>query len=137
MKLLITASLLLVALLSVPLLMAAKSLDELRLEAEKGDSDAQVHLGGIYQFGSEGVAKDATEAAKWYRKAAEQGVAGAQATGDIPQNVNYAVKSAYALALLEPYLDASAPEPKQSGPKLSFEDMVAKAQQSVVLILAY
>ena len=65
------------------------------------------------------------------------GLKAAQATGDIPQNVNYAVKSTYALALLEPYLDSSAPEPNQSAAKRRFEDMVAKAQQSVVLILAY
>jgi hypothetical protein len=50
---------------------------------------------------------------------------------------NYAVKSTYALALLEPYLDNSAPEPNQSASKPRFEDMVAKAQQSVVLILVY
>jgi S1-C subfamily serine protease len=65
------------------------------------------------------------------------GLKAAAATGDLPQNVNYAVKSAYALALLEPYLDASEPEPIPPGQKQSFEDMVAKAQQSVVLILAY
>ena len=66
---------------------------------------------------------------------AKLGLKAAQATGDIPQNVNYAVKSAYALALLEPYLDKNAPEPRQ-GTK-SFEDMVAQAQASVVLVLAY
>ena len=65
------------------------------------------------------------------------GLRAAQATGDMPQNVNYAVKSTYALALLEPYLDSSAPEPNQSAAKPRFEDMVAKAQQSVVLILIY
>lgn len=65
------------------------------------------------------------------------GLKAVQATGDIPQNVNYAVKSTYALALLEPYLDSSAPEPNQSAAKPRFEDMVAKAQQSVVLILVY
>ena len=65
------------------------------------------------------------------------GLKAAEATGDIPQNVNYAVKSAYALALLEPYLDSSAPEPNQPSAKPSFEDMVAKAQKSVVLILVY
>jgi S1-C subfamily serine protease len=65
------------------------------------------------------------------------GLKAAHATGDIPQNVNYAVKSTYALALLEPYLDASAPEPNQGASKPKFEDMVAKAQQSVVLILVY
>jgi hypothetical protein len=49
----------------------------------------------------------------------------------------YAVKSTYALALLEPYLDAGAPELNQAPAKPRFEDMVAKAQQSVVLILVY
>ena len=65
------------------------------------------------------------------------GLKAAQATGDMPQNVNYAVKSAYALALLEPYLGDNAPEPSRSTQKPSFEDMVSKAQQSVVLILCY
>jgi len=68
---------------------------------------------------------------------AKLGLKAVEATGDIPQNVSYAVKSAYALALLEPYMDSSAPQPNQLGPKLSFEDMIAKAQQSVVLILVY
>ena len=63
------------------------------------------------------------------------GAKAAKATGDIPQNVNYAVKSTYALALLEPYLGENAPKPVTSKPK--FEDMVGKAQQSVVLILVY
>ena len=67
---------------------------------------------------------------------AKLGMAAARATGDLPQNVSYAVKSAYALALLEPYLD-SAVETKPSSEKLRFEDMVAKAQQSAVLILVY
>ena len=58
------------------------------------------------------------------------------ATGQLPQNVNYAIKGTYALALLEPYLD-SAVETKPSSEKLRFEDMVAKAQQSAVLILVY
>lgn len=65
------------------------------------------------------------------------GLKAAQATGDIPQNVNYAVKSAYALALLEPYLDSNAPVPSIATAKPKFEDMVAKAQDSVVLILVY
>jgi len=67
---------------------------------------------------------------------AKLGMTAARATGDLPQNVSYAVKSAYALALLEPYLD-SAVETKPSSEKLRFEDMVAKAQQSAVLILVY
>ena len=65
------------------------------------------------------------------------GLKAAKLTGDIPQNVNYAVKSAYALALLEPYLGSDPPEPNQTSTKPRFEDMVAKAQQSVVLILVY
>jgi TPR repeat protein len=66
---------------------------------------------------------------------AKLGLRAAAVTGDLPQNVNYAVKSAYALPLLEQYLGANAPEP--STQKRPFEDMVAKAQQSVVLILVY
>jgi S1-C subfamily serine protease len=65
------------------------------------------------------------------------GLKAAKLTGDIPQNVNYAVKSAYALALLEPYLGNDPLEPNQTSTKPRFEDMVAKAQQSVVLILVY
>lgn len=68
---------------------------------------------------------------------AKLGLAAAKATNDLPQNVGYAVKSAYALALLEPYLDDNALEPIQPSQKPSFEDMVAKAQKSVVLILVY
>jgi hypothetical protein len=65
------------------------------------------------------------------------GLKAAKVTGDLRQNVNYAVKSSYALALLEPYLGSEAPEPNQAAAKPRFEDMVAKAQQSVVLILVY
>lgn len=68
---------------------------------------------------------------------AKLGLEVAKATGDFPQNIGYAVKGAYALALLETYLDSSAPEPNAPGGKASFEDMVAKAQQSAVLILVY
>lgn len=66
---------------------------------------------------------------------AKLGLKAAAVTGDVPQNVNYAVKSAYALALLEPYLDKNTPEPRREAK--SFEDMVAQAQSSVVLVLAY
>ena len=68
---------------------------------------------------------------------AKLGLTAAKAIGDMPQNVNYAIKSAYALPLLEPYLGADAPEPNQPRQKPIFEDMVSKAQQSVVLILCY
>lgn len=65
---------------------------------------------------------------------AKLGLTAAKATGDIPQNVGYAVKSAYAIPLLEPYLHIVALTPNQADEKVSFEDMVAKAQLSVVHI---
>jgi len=46
--------------------------------AEQGDADAQFALGEMYANG-QGVARDETEAMKWYRKAAAQGYKLAQA----------------------------------------------------------
>lgn len=46
--------------------------------AESGDPKAQCALGGFYEHGSLGLKQNDFEAAKWYRKAAEQGHAGAQ-----------------------------------------------------------
>ena len=48
-----------------------------RLDATLGDARAQCNLGRAYDNG-EGVTQDKEEAAKWYRKAAEQGYAKAQ-----------------------------------------------------------
>ena len=50
-----------------------KSLEQ---RAEAGDAEAQSYLGYAYS-NREGVPKDLKEAVKWYRKAAEQGHAGA------------------------------------------------------------
>ena len=47
--------------------------EETKIEAEKGDADAQNELGFAYANG-EGVVKNEAEAVKWYRKAADQGV---------------------------------------------------------------
>jgi hypothetical protein len=47
-------------------------------KAEAGDANEQFHLGLHYEQGQFGLPKDYFEAAKWYRKAAEQGHAGAQ-----------------------------------------------------------
>ena len=58
-------------------------------------------------------------------------------TGSLPQNVNYAVKSVYANALLEPYLGSNTPSSDAKPSAKPFEDIVAKAQQSAVLILVY
>ncbi len=65
------------------------------------------------------------------------GMKAAKEIGDMPQNVNYAVKSAYAAALLDSYLGDNAPEPKKPGSKKNFEEMVSEAQKAVVLILVY
>jgi len=48
------------------------ALEEFRKAAKQGNASAQYRLGRMYADG-EGVSKDNTEAAKWFRKAAEQG----------------------------------------------------------------
>ena len=55
----------------------AAALKELRPAAEQGHADAQYSLGLMYAEG-QGVPTDDTEVAKWFRKAAEQGMALAQ-----------------------------------------------------------
>src|SRR5438045_9796926 len=54
-----------------------KPIEEVKGNAEAGDSKYQMELGDRYDKGA-GVAKNAVEAAKWYRKAAEQNCAEAQ-----------------------------------------------------------
>src|SRR5882724_10801713 len=54
-----------------------KDADEVRAKAEAGDADSQYRVGLRY-YNGEGVAKDSTEAVKWFRKAAEQNLAAAQ-----------------------------------------------------------
>lgn len=46
--------------------------------AQAGDAESQYTIGIQYEQGQSGYPKDYAEAAKWYRKAAEQGHAGAQ-----------------------------------------------------------
>jgi TPR repeat protein len=59
-------------------------------------------------------------------------------TGSLPQNVNYALKSSFVLALLESVGDISNEMPDlHTKNKLSFENIVDKVRNSVVLILAY
>src|ERR1019366_1239237 len=45
--------------------------------AKAGDPAAQVKMGQMYVFG-QGVARDSSEAAKWFRKAADQNYADGQ-----------------------------------------------------------
>ena len=61
----------------------------------------------------------------------------AKFTGDLPQNVNYAVKSIYALPLLESYGVNLAPASGGSSSPKKFENVVEKVQGAVVLILVY
>jgi len=50
------------------------AVNEWRPLANQGDADAQSNLGWMYENGK-GVLKDYKQAAKWYRKAADQGFA--------------------------------------------------------------
>ncbi len=51
----------------------ARALEILKPLAEQGNSQAQITMGLMYDYGH-GVPKDATESIRWYRMAAEQGV---------------------------------------------------------------
>jgi len=61
----------------------------------------------------------------------------AQATGALPEDVNYAVKTAYVLPLLVPYADKLLPTSSVTSEPEKTEDVVARVQNSVVLILVY
>jgi uncharacterized protein len=54
-----------------------KPIEEVKAKADAGDAESEVELGRRYDKG-EGVVKDHAEAAKWYRKAAEQNYVDAQ-----------------------------------------------------------
>ena len=60
----------------------------------------------------------------------------AKFTGDLSQNVNYAVKSAPALQLLAPYIEKIARE-RQVNPSDKVETVVEQCRESVVLIFGY
>jgi TPR repeat protein len=55
----------------------AEAVRVIRVRAEKGEADAQYHLGFSYHYG-QGVPQDDAAAVRWFRKAAEQGDAKAQ-----------------------------------------------------------
>jgi TPR repeat protein len=61
----------------------------------------------------------------------------AKATGDLPQNVSYAIKSIYALPLLEPYIANLASESGVWSSLNKLENVVEKVQGAVVLIVVY
>ena len=66
-----------IAVMWVPLALAAEDLTTLREKAEGGDAVSQFELGMRF-FEGDGVAKDEAEAATWFRRAAKQGHAQAK-----------------------------------------------------------
>jgi S1-C subfamily serine protease len=58
-------------------------------------------------------------------------------TGTIAENVNFAVKSSHLLAFLESSPEVFSQLPQPATRTLGFEDVVAEAEKSAVLILAY
>src|SRR5450759_2224210 len=98
---------------SIDVKKVAKAIIEIRLDAEKGDSEAvkwfrkaaeqnnvesQYNLGLCYASG-EGVTKDYVEAIKWYRKAAEQNYPSAQHGLGVCYASGYGVEQNYAEAV--------------------------------------
>ena len=59
------------------------------------------------------------------------------ASGALPENVNYAVKSSFLLGFLDsvPEVSARLKEPQTAARK--FEDVVKDAEQTAVLVLVY
>lgn len=56
-----------------PLKEPEPSIDDLTHRAEAGEAKAQYELGILYRYGMAGLREDATEAFKWFNRAAEQG----------------------------------------------------------------
>ena len=59
------------------------------------------------------------------------------ASGSLPENVNYAVKSSYLLSFLESVPDVSVKLKEANGKEIKFEEVVEKAKQAAVLVLVY
>ena len=59
------------------------------------------------------------------------------ATGQLPENVNYAVKSSLLLSFLESVPDVSAKLKEPNTKNEAFEDVVKSAQDAAVLVLVY
>jgi TPR repeat protein len=57
-------------------------------------------------------------------------------TGSLPQNVNYAVKSTYAQALLDTLPDVASKLPSPAT-KMPFNEVVKRAEKSIVMVLVY
>jgi hypothetical protein len=59
------------------------------------------------------------------------------ASGSLPENVNYAVKSGYLLSFLESVPDVAAKLKEANAQEIKFEEVVEKAKQAAVLVLVY
>jgi len=59
------------------------------------------------------------------------------ATGALPENVNYAVKSSFLLGFLESVPDVAAKLKEANSKDEKFEDVVKSAQEAAVLVLVY
>ncbi len=59
------------------------------------------------------------------------------ASGSLPENVNYAVKSSYLLSFLESVPEVSAKLKEPETKERKFEDVVKSAEQAAVLVLVY
>ena len=59
------------------------------------------------------------------------------ASGSLPENVNYAVKSSYLLSFLESVPEVSARLKDVNVKEMKFEDVVKSAEQAAVLVLVY
>ena len=59
------------------------------------------------------------------------------ATGSLPENVNYAVKSSLLLSFLESVPDVAAKLKEPNAKDESFEEVVKSAQDAAVLVLVY
>jgi hypothetical protein len=60
-----------------------------------------------------------------------------KATGALPENVNYAIKSSYLLSFLESVPEVAARLKEPNTTERKFEDVVKDAEQAAVLVLVY
>jgi hypothetical protein len=60
-------------------------------------------------------------------------IAALSSSGDLPQNVNYAIKGKYLNDFLRQFPEIKLNSPKQT----SSEDIIQAAQRSVAIVLAY
>lgn len=111
------AIILLILGLSTPFLAAAQdslSLEQMRVAAEKGNADAQLEMGILYEFGYN-MPKNNVTALAWYLRAAEQGNELAAKrrdqiqSGMKPDEIETAQKLSQELAAQKPQVTATPP----------------------------